>query len=95
MPKESLEVSAPPGPALARASRVQVPQVPVLPAVRPLAQELAARLQVLVPGPEQAQVLALEEASEQASARVPEPGPELQFSAALAPARGPRPCAHT
>lgn len=75
------------------AALAQVPQVPVLPA-----EELpvpAARLQALVPGPEQAQALAPEEASEQASALVLEPGPELQPSVALALARGPRPCAHT
>ena len=75
------------------AALAQVPQVPVLPAARPLAPVLAARLLALVPGPEQAQ--ALEEASEQASALVLEPGPELQPSVALVLARGPRPCAHT
>jgi hypothetical protein len=77
--------------ALARVPLVQVPQVPVLPAVPPLAPVLAARLLALVPGPEQAQALAPEEAS----ALVLEPGPELQPSVALALARGPRPCAHT
>ena len=75
------------------AALAQVPQVPVLPAARSLAPVLAARLLALVPGPEQAQ--ALEEASEQASALVPEPGPELQPSVALVLARGPRPCART
>jgi hypothetical protein len=77
------------------AALAQVPQVLVLPAERPLAPVLAARLQALVPGPEQAQALAPEEASEQASALVLEPGPELRPSVALALARGPRPCAHT
>ena len=46
------------------AALAQVPQVPVLPAARPLAPVLAARLLALVPGPEQAQALAQEEASE-------------------------------
>jgi len=46
------------------AALAQVPQVPVLPAARPLAPFLAARLLALVPGPEQAQALAPEEASE-------------------------------
>ena len=76
------------------AALAQVPQVPVLPAARPLAPVLAARLLALVPGPE-AQALAPEEASELASALVLEPGPELQPSVALVLARGPRPCAHT
>ena len=75
------------------AALAQVPQVPVLPAARPLAPVLAARLLALVP--EQAQALAPEEASELASALVLEPGPELQPSVALVLARGPRPCAHT
>ena len=44
------------------AALAQVPQVPVLPAARPQAPVLAARLQALVPGPERAQVLAPEEA---------------------------------
>jgi len=83
-------VSAPVPVALA-----QVPQVPVLPAARPLAPVLAARLLALVPGPEQAQALAPEEASEQASALVLEPEPGLQPSAARVRARGPRLCAHT
>jgi hypothetical protein len=48
--------------ALAQVPQVPVPQVPVLPAARPLAPALAARLLALVPGPEQAQVLAPEEA---------------------------------
>jgi len=51
-------VSAPVPVALA-----QAPQVP-MPAERPLAPVLAARLLALVPGPEQAQALAPEEASE-------------------------------
>jgi len=72
------------------AALAQVPQVPV-PAEQPLAPVLAARLLALVPGPEQAQALAPEEAS----ALVLEPGPELQPSVALVLARGPRPCAHT
>jgi hypothetical protein len=76
--------------ALARVPRVPVPQVPV-PAERPLVPVLAARLQALVPGPEQAQALAPEEAS----ALVPGPGPVLQPSVALVLAREPRPCAHT
>jgi hypothetical protein len=76
--------------ALAQVPRVPVPQVAV-PAERPLVPVLAARLQALVPGPEQAQALAPEEAS----ALVLGPGPELQPSVALALARGPRPCAHT
>jgi hypothetical protein len=80
-------VSAPVPVALA-----QVPQVPV-PAEQLLAPVLVARLLGLVPGPELAQVLAPEEASEQASALVPEP--ELQPSAARVRARGPRLCAHT
>ena len=70
---------------LAALAQVPVPQVPVpqvaVPAERPLAPVLAVRLQALVPGPEQAQALAPEEASEQAPA--------------LVLARGPRPCAHT
>lgn len=78
--------------ALARVPRVPVPQVPV---ERPLAPVLAARLQALVPGPEQAQALAPEEASGQASALVLGPGPVLQPSVAPVLARGPRPCAHT
>jgi len=76
------------------AALAQVPQVPV-PGERPQAPVLAARLQALVPGPEQAQALAPEEASEQALALVLGPGPELQPSVALVLARGPRPCAHT
>jgi hypothetical protein len=76
------------------AALAQVPQVPV-PAEQPLAPVLAARLQALVPGPEQAQALAPEEASERASALVLELGPEPPPSVALALARGPRPCAHT
>ena len=68
----------------------QVPQVPV-PAEQLLAPVPAARLLALVP--ELAQVLAPEEASEQASALVLEP--ELQPSAARVRARGPRLCAHT
>ena len=76
--------------ALAQVPQVPVPQVAV-PAERPLAPVLAARLQALVP--EQAQALAPEEASEQAPALVL--GPELQPSVALVLARGPRPCAHT
>ncbi len=79
--------------ALARVPQVQVPQVPVLPAVRPLAPVLAARLLALVP--ELAQVLAPEEASEQASALVLETEPGLRPSAARVRARGPRLCAHT
>ena len=67
--------------ALAQVPLVPVPQVPVL----------AGRLLALVPGPEQAQALAPEEAS----ALVLEPEPELQPSVALVLARGPRPCAHT
>ena len=59
----------------------QAPQVPV-PAERPLAPVPAARLLALVPGPELAQVLAPEEASEQASALVLEPEPGLRPSAA-------------
>ncbi len=76
------------------AALAQVPQAPV-PAEQPLAPVLAARLQALVPEPEQAQALAPEEASEQALALVLEPGPELQPSVALVLARGLRPCAHT
>jgi hypothetical protein len=76
--------------ALAQVPRVPVPQVAV-PAERPLVPVLAARLQALVPGPEQAQALAPEEAS----ALVLGPGPELQPLVALVLARGPRPCAHT
>ena len=45
--------------ALAQVPRVPVPQVAV-PAERPLVPVLAARLQALVPGPEQAQALAPE-----------------------------------
>jgi hypothetical protein len=45
------------------AALAQGPQVPV-PAEQPLAPVLAARLLALVPGPEQAQALAPEEASE-------------------------------
>ena len=86
--KDWSEVSAP---VQVLAALVPVPQVPVLPAVRPLGPVLAARLLALVPGPEQAQALAPEEAS----ALVLEPGPELQPSVALVLARGPRPCAHT
>ena len=78
--------------ALAPVLRVPVPQVPV-PAEQPLAPVLAGRLQVLVP--ERAQALALEEASEQASALVLEPEPGLRPSAARVRARGPRLCAHT
>jgi hypothetical protein len=85
--KDWSEVSAP---VQVLAALAQVPQVPV-PAEQPLAPVLAGRLQALVP--EQAQ--ALEEASEQASALVLEPGPELQPSVALALARGPLPCVHT
>ena len=84
--KDWSEVSAP---VQVLAALVPVPQVPVLPAVRPLGPVLAARLLALVP--EQAQALAPEEAS----ALVLEPGPELQPSVALVLARGPRPCAHT
>ena len=76
--------------ALARVPQVPVPQAQV-PQVQPLAPVPAARLLALVPGPEQAQALAPEEAS----ALVLEPGPELQPSVALVLARGPRPCAHT
>ena len=77
------------------AALARVPQVPV--PAEPLAPVLAARLQAVVPGPEQAQAQALapEEALEQVSALVLEPGPELRPSVALALARGPRPCAHT
>jgi len=75
------------------AALAQVPQVPVLPAARPLAPVLAARLLALVP--ELAQVLAPEEASEQASALVLEPEPGLRPSAARVRARGSRLCAHT
>jgi hypothetical protein len=70
----------------------QVPRVPV-PAEQLQAPVLAARLLALVP--ELAQVLAPEEASEQASALMLEPEPELQPSAARVRARGPRLCAHT
>lgn len=70
------------------AALAQVPQVAV-PAEQPQVVVPAARLQAL--GPEQAQALAPEEAS----ALVLGPGPELQPSVALVPARGPRPCAHT
>ena len=84
--KDWSEVSAP---VQVLAALVPVPQVPVLPAARPLAPVLAARLLALVP--ELARVLAPEEAS----ALVLEPGPELQPSVALVLARGPRPCAHT
>ncbi|MGH6824318.1 hypothetical protein [Methyloceanibacter sp.] len=86
--KDWLEVPAP-GPALALASRVQVPQVqvPQVPVEQPLAPVLAARLLALVP----AQVLVPEEAS--ALVRGPEPG--LQPSVARARVRGPRLCAHT
>ena len=59
--KDWSEVSAP---VQELAALAQVPQVPVLPAARPLAPVLAARLLALVPGPEQAQALAPEEASE-------------------------------
>ena len=85
--KDWSEVSAPVPVALA-----QAPQVPV-PAERPLAPVPAARLLALVP--ELAQVLAPEEASEQASALVLEPEPGLRPSAARVRARGPRLCAHT
>ena len=80
--------------ALAQVLRVPVPQVP-MPAERPLVPVLAVRLQALVPGPEQAQALAPEEASGQASALVLGPGPVLQPSVAPVLARVPRPCAHT
>ena len=83
-------MSAPVQVALAQVPQVPAPQVAV-PAERPLAPVLAARLQALVPGPEQARALAPEEAS----ALVPEPGPEPQPSVALALARGSQPCAHT
>lgn len=94
LPKDWLEASAP-VPVLAQASRVQVPQA-LAPQVPVPAEQLpvlvpAARLLALVPGPELAQGLAPEEAS----ALVLEPEPESQPSAALALARGPRPCAHT
>jgi hypothetical protein len=89
LPKDWLEASAP-VPALAQASRVQVPQVPV-PAERLPVPVPAALLLALVPGPGLAQELAPEEAS--ALVLGPEPG--LRPSAALALARGPRPCAHT
>jgi hypothetical protein len=70
------------------AALAQVPQVQA-PAERLPVLVPAARL--LVPGPELAQELAPEEAS--ALVLGPELG--LQPSAALALARGPRPCAHT
>lgn len=94
LPKDWLEASAP-VPVLAQASRVQVPQA-LAPQVPVPAEQLpvlvpAARLLALVPGPELAQGLAPEEAS----ALVLGPEPESQPSAALALARGPRPCAHT
>jgi hypothetical protein len=93
MPKESLEASAPPGPALAQASRVQVPQVAV-PAARLLVLVPVALLLALVPGPVLvAQLLA--PVPEQASALVLVLEPGLQPSVALAPARAPRLCAHT
>lgn len=87
--KDWSEVSAP---VQVLAALAQVPQVAV-PAEQPQVVVPAARLQAL--GPEQAQALAPEEASEQASALVLGPGPELQPSVALVLARGPRPCAHT
>jgi hypothetical protein len=83
-------------PALAQASRVQVPQAqvpqvqaPQVPVERLPVPVPAGRLLALVP--ESAQELAPEEAS----AQVLGPEPELQPSAALALAREPRPCAHT
>lgn len=68
----------------------QVPQVPV-----PAEQLLAPVARLLALVPELAQVLAPEEASEQASALVLEPEPGLRPSAARVRARGPRLCAHT
>jgi len=91
LPKDWLEASAP-VPALVQASRVQVPQVQALvPAERLPVQAPAGLLLALVPGPELAQELA----PGGASALVLGPEPELQPSAALVLARGPRPCAHT
>ncbi len=81
-------------PALAQASRVQVPQAqvpqvqaPQVPVERLPVPAPAGRLLALVP--------AQELAPEEASAQVLGPEPELQPSAALALAREPRPCAHT
>jgi hypothetical protein len=95
LPKDWSEASAP-VPALAQASRVQVPQAqvpqvqaPQVPVERLPVPAPAGRLLALVPGPVQ------ELAPEEASAQVLGPEPELQPSAALALARGPRPCAHT
>jgi hypothetical protein len=90
LPKDWSEASVP---VLAAPVPVQVPQVqaPQGPVERLPVPVPAGLLLALVPGPELAQELAPEEAS--ALVLGPEPG--LQPSAALALARGPRPCAHT